>query len=221
MPFLQPAAFDMETRREIKDARGVLVAARRDHGRHRVPRHRCPRSCARDAVADRRRCSSSSWSPYVIIGAVAGVGPSTLIAEFQGRTGGGSARRVLFAVGIYVGRSPWGANVDDLPSCRSWARDVRGRSSGCRTEPRPRRSGLTIRFLQPSGPTPPPRSPSACLRRAVGLRAGARHRPTLFTGLVTFTPSTTGGIIPGSTLAGIDWPPSASSMAALLVPVVP
>ena len=53
----------------------------------------------------------------VVIGAVAGVGLSTLVAEFQGANWWWVVAAVLTAVGIYVGQAfaVQGANVGPLP----------------------------------------------------------------------------------------------------------
>lgn len=223
MPFLQPAAFDMETRREIKDApwkfsslRDAITAGT---GAEAPPLEKL------------RRVTLSQIAmllvvivvAYVIIGAVAGVGLSTLIAEFQGANWWWVGAAVLLAVGIYVGQAfaVQGANVDDLPFVPVLGLEMSVAFVGLAVPSSAAKVGLTIRFLQLVGSNPTAAVTISLLDALSGFLVQALVIVlTLFTGLVTFTPSTTGGTSLGSTLAGIDWATVGIVTAALLVLVV-
>lgn len=208
MPYLQVAALDAETKREVKAAPWKIGELR-------------------DAIASGtgveappleklRRVTLSSVVmmlvvvvvAYVIIGAVAGVGLSTLVSEFQGANWWWVGAAVLTAVGIYVGQAfaVQGANVEPLPFVPVLGLEMSVAFVGLAVPASAAKVGLTIRFLQLVGSNPTAAVTISLLDAFSGFLVQALVIVlTLFTGLVTLTPSTTGGTGIGSTLAGVDW----------------
>jgi uncharacterized membrane protein YbhN (UPF0104 family)/tRNA A-37 threonylcarbamoyl transferase component Bud32 len=208
MPYLQPAAFDPEMRNDLKAATWKIGALRdaitKDTG------------AEAPALEKLRRVSWSSIAmvvvlvivAYVIIGAVAGVGLDTLIQQFQGANWWWVGAAVLLAVLIYAGQAfaVQGANVGPLPFVPVLGLETSVAFVGLAVPASAAKIGLTIRFLQLVGSNPT----AAVMISLIDSLSGFAVQVlvivlTLFTGLVTLTPSTTGGTNIGSALAGIDW----------------
>lgn len=196
MPYLQVAALDAETKREVKAAPWKITELRdaisSGTGVEAPPLEKL------------RRVSLSSvvmvlvivLVAYAIIGAVAGVGLSTLVAEFQGANWWWVVAAVLTAVGIYVGQAfaVQGANVGPLPFVPVLGLEMSVAFVGLAVPSSAAKIGLTIRFLQLVGSNPTAAVTISLLDAFSGFLVQALVIVlTLFTGLVTFTPSTTGG----------------------------
>jgi uncharacterized membrane protein YbhN (UPF0104 family) len=208
MAYLQPAAFDADTRHELKAASWKISALRQaitaDTGAEEPPLEKL------------RRVTWSSIAmvlvlvvvAYVIIGAVAQVGLSTLIEQFQGANWWWVGAAVLLAVLIYVGQSlaVQGANVDPLPFVPVLGLETSVAFVGLAVPASAAKIGLTIRFLQLVGSNPTAAVTISLLDALAGFLVQVLVIVlTLFTGLVTLTPATTSGTGIGSTLANIDW----------------
>jgi uncharacterized membrane protein YbhN (UPF0104 family) len=208
MPYLQPAAFDAETRREIKSA-GWKVADLRDAitagtGAEAPPLEKLRRVSLSTIVM----LAAVVVVAYVLIGAVANVGLDTLIAEFQGANWWWVGAAVLMAVLIYVGQAfaVQGANVQPLPFVPVLGLETSVAFVGLAVPASAAKVGLTIRFLQLVGSNPTAAVTISLLDALAGFVVQVLVIVlTLFTGLVTLTPSTTSGTGIGSALAGIDW----------------
>ena len=208
MPYLQAAAFDVDTRREIKATTWKIGALR-------------------DAIAERTRVEAPpleklrrvTWSSivmlvvlvivaYVIIGAVAGIGLNTLIQEFKGANWWWVGAAVVLAVLIYVGQAfaVQGANVDPLPFMPVLGLETSVAFVGLAVPASAAKIGLTIRFLQRVGSNPTAAVTISLVDSLSGFVVQLLVIVlTLFTGLVTLTPTTTAGTGLGSTLANINW----------------
>jgi uncharacterized membrane protein YbhN (UPF0104 family) len=208
MPYLQPAAFEADTRRELKAA-DWRVGALRDAVTAATGVEAPP-------LEKLRRVSWSSIAmvvvlvivAYVIIGAIADVGLDTLIAEFQGADWRWVVAAVLLAVLIYVGQAftVQGANVGPLPFVPVVGLEMSVAFVGLAVPASAAKIGLTIRFLQLVGSNPT----AAVLISIIDSLAGFLVQVlvivlTLFTGLVTLTPKTTDGTGISAALANVDW----------------
>ena len=208
MPYLQPAAFDAETRHEIKDAgwkvgdlRDAITA---DTGAEAPPLEKLRRVTLSSIVM----LIVVVVVAYVIIGAVADVGLDTLIAQFQGANWWWVGAAVLMAVLIYVGQAfaVQGANIQPLPFVPVVGLEMSVAFVGLAVPASAAKVGLTIRFLQLVGSNPTAAVTISLLDALAGLLVQILVIVlTLFTGLVTLTPTTTDGTGIGSALAGIDW----------------
>ena len=223
MPYLQLAAFDVDTRREIKVASWKIGALR-------------------DAIASGtgveapplEKLRRVTWSSiamlvvlvvvaYVIIGAIAGVGLDTLIVQFQGASWWWVGAAVLLAVLIYVGQAfaVQGANVEPLPFVPVLGLEMSVAFVGLAVPASAAKIGLTIRFLQLVGSNPTAAVTISLIDSLSGFLVQVLVVVlTLFTGLVTLTPTTTDGTGIGSTLANIDWAAVGVLCVALLVVAV-
>jgi uncharacterized membrane protein YbhN (UPF0104 family) len=208
MPYLQLAAFDVDTRREIKSATWKIGALRdaitTGTGAEAPPLEKL------------RRVTWSSIAmllavvvvAYVIIGAIAGVGLDTLIEQFKGANWWWVGAAVLLAVLIYVGQAfaVQGANVDPLPFVPVFGLETSIAFVGLAVPASAAKIGLTIRFLQLVGSNPTAAVTITLVDSVSGFLVQVLIVVlTLFTGLVTLTPKTTDGTSIGSTLASIDW----------------
>lgn len=208
MPYLQPAAFDIDTRREIKSADwkiGTLREAITTGTGVEAP-----------PLEKLRRVTWSSIAmlivvvvvAYAIIGAIAGVGLDTLIEQFQGANWWWVGAAVLLAVLIYVGQAfaVQGANADPLPFVPVLGLETSVAFVGLAVPASAAKIGLTIRFLQLVGSNPTAAVTISVIDSLSGFVVQVLVIVlTLFTGLVTLTPTTTDGTGIGSTLASIDW----------------
>ena len=208
MPYLQPAAFDGETRREIKAAPWKFSALRdaiaHDTGVEPPPLEQLRRVTISQIVM----LVVIVLVAYTIIGAIAGVGLSTLVDEFQGASWWWVGAAVLTAVGIYVGQAlaVQGANVDRLPFVPVLGLEMSVAFVGLAVPASAAKVGMTVRFLQLVGSNPTAAVTISLLDALCGLLVQVLVIVlTLFTGVVTLTPSTTSGSSIGSTLANIDW----------------
>ena len=208
LPYLQPAAFDIDTRREIKAA-DWKIGALRDAvvvgtGAEAPPLEKL------------RRVTFSSIAmvlvvvvvAYVIIGAVAGVGLDTLIEQFQGANWWWIGAAVLLAVLIYVGQAfaVQGANVEPLPFVPVFGLETSVAFVGLAVPASAAKIGLTVRFLQLVGSNPTAAVTISLLDALTGLVVQVLVIVlTLFTGLVTLTATGTDGTGIGSALANVDW----------------
>ena len=208
MPYLQTEAFDADTRREIKHA-GWKVADLRT-AITTATGHDAP------PLQKLRRVTGSSIVmvialvvvAYVIIGAVAGVGLNTLIEQFQSANWWWVGAAVILAVLIYVGQAiaMQGANVDRLPFVPVLGLETSVAFVGLAVPAPAAKVGLTIRFLQLVGSNPTAAVTISLLDGLAGFAVQVVVIVvTLFTGLVTLTPKTTGGSSIGSSLADINW----------------
>jgi uncharacterized membrane protein YbhN (UPF0104 family)/tRNA A-37 threonylcarbamoyl transferase component Bud32 len=208
MPYLQPAAFDADTRREIKSATWRIGALR--------DAITAGTGVEAQPLEKLRRVSLSSIAmlvvlvvvAYVIIGAIAGVGLDTLIEQFQGASWWWVGAAVLLAVLIYVGQAfaVQGANVDPLPFVPVLGLETSVAFVGLAVPASAAKIGLTIRFLQLVGSNPTAAVTISVIDSLSGFVVQVLVVVlTLFTGLVTLTPTTTDGTGIGSTLANIDW----------------
>ncbi len=220
MPYLQPAAFDPETRREIKAA-PWKVAALRDAITGATGAEAPPlEQLRRVTLAQIVMLVVIVLVAYTIIGAVAGVGLSTLLAEFQGANWWWVGAAVVLAFGIYVGQAiaVQGANVGPLPFVPVLGLETSVAFVGLAVPASAAKVGLTVRFLQLVGSNPTAAVTISLLDALCGFLVQAMVIVlTLFTGVVTLTPSTTSGSSIGSTLAGIDWEMVGVVALALLV----
>jgi uncharacterized membrane protein YbhN (UPF0104 family) len=208
MPYLQLAAFDVDTRREIKSATWKIGALRdaitTGTGAEAPPLEKLRRV---------------TWSSivlllvvvvvaYIIIGAIAGVGLDTLIEQFKGANWWWVGAAVLLAVLIYVGQAfaVQGANVDPLPFVPVLGLEMSVAFVGLAVPASAAKVGLTIRFLQLVGSNPTAAVTISLIDSLSGFLVQVLVVVlTLFTGLVTLTPTTTDGTGIGSSLANIDW----------------
>jgi uncharacterized membrane protein YbhN (UPF0104 family) len=223
MPYLQTAAFDVDTRHELKAATWKIGALRdaitTGTGTEAPPLEKL------------RRVTLSSIAMvlvavvvvYVIIGAIAGVGLDTLIQEFQGANWWWVGAAVLLAVLIYVGQAfaVQGANVDPLPFVPVLGLETSVAFVGLAVPASAAKIGLTIRFLQLVGSNPTAAVTISLLDALTGFVVQVLVIVlTLFTGLVTLTPTNTSGTGLGSTLANIDWATVGIVFVVLLVAAV-
>ena len=208
MPYLQPAAFDAETRHEIKATSWKIGALREAIA--------AGTGVEAPPLEKLRRVTLSSIVmllvvvvvAYVLIAAVAGIGLDTLIAEFQGANWWWVGAAELTAVFIYFGQAfaVQGANVDALPFVPVLGLETSVAFVGLAVPASAAKVGLTIRFLQLVGSNPTAAVTISLLDALAGFLVQALVVVlTLFTGLVTITPATTSGTGIGSTLANIDW----------------
>ncbi|MDP2013802.1 MAG: lysylphosphatidylglycerol synthase domain-containing protein, partial [Actinomycetota bacterium] len=208
MPYLQTAAFDADTRNEIKSATWKLSALRdavtASTGTEAPPLEKLRRVTWSSIVM----VILLAIVAYAIIGAIAGVGLDTLLAEFQGANWWWVGAAVLLAVLIYVGQAiaMQGANADPLPFVPVVGLQTSMSFVGLAVPASAAKIGLTIRFLQLVGSNPT----AAVMISLINSLSGFAVQLlvivlTLFTGLVTLTPSTTGGLGIGSALANINW----------------
>ncbi len=221
LPYLQPAAFDADTRREIKAATWKISALRdavsAGTGAEAPPLEKL------------RRVTWSSIAmvvvlvivAYVIIGAISDVGLDTLIAQFKGANWWWVGAAVLMAVLIYVGQAfaVQGANAGPLPFMPVLGLEMSVAFVGLAVPASAAKIGLTIRFLQLVGSNPT----AAVMISLINSLSGFAVQVlvivlTLFTGLVTLTPSTTGGLGIYSALANINWA-SVGILCLLLIAV--
>ena len=208
VPYLQPAAFDADTRHQIKAAKWSIADLRdaivRSTGAEQPPLEKL------------RRVTWSSLAmvivlgvvAYVVIGAVAGVGLDTLVEQFQGADWWWIGAAVVLAVAIYVGQAlaVQGANVDPLPFVPVLGLETSIAFAGLAVPATAAKIGLTVRFLQRVGSNPTAAATISLLDSLCGFLVQILVVIlTLFTGLVTFAPPPTDGSNIGSTLAGIDW----------------
>lgn len=222
MPYLQVAAFDAETKREIKAAPWKIPALRdaitTGTGAEAPPLEKLRRVTLSSLVM----AVVVVVVAYVIIGAIAGIGLSNLVDEFQGASWWWIAAAVIVAVGIYVGQAiaVQGANVDALPFVPVLGLETSVAFVGLAVPASAAKVGLTVRFLQLVGSNPTAAVTISLLDALCGLLVQVLVIVlTLFTGLVTLTPSTTSGTGIGSTLANIDWTTVGLVALALLVVV--
>ena len=223
MPYLQLAAFDVDTRRELKAATWKISALRdaitAGTGVEAPPLEKL------------RRVTWSSIAmlvvvvvvAYVLIGAIAGVGLDTLIDQFQGANLWWVGAAVLLAVLIYVGQAfaVQGANVDPLPFVPVLGLETSLAFVGLAVPASAAKIGLTIRFLQLVGSNPTAAVTISLIDALSGFLVQILVIVlTLFTGLVTLTPTTTDGTGIGSTLGTIDWAAVATVCVILLVVLV-
>ncbi len=208
MPYLQVAAFDAETKHEIKAAPWKIPALRdaisAGTGAEAPPLEKLRRVTVSSLVM----LVVILVVAYVVIGAVAGIGLSNLVAEFQGASWWWVGAAVVVAVGIYVGQAiaVQGANVDPLPFVPVLGLETSVAFVGLAVPASAAKVGLTVRFLQLVGSNPTAAVTISLLDALCGLLIQVLVIVlTLFTGLVTLTPSTTSGTSIGSTLASIDW----------------
>ena len=160
---------------------------------------------------------------YIIIGAVAGVGLDTLLEQFQGASWWWVGAAVLLAVLIYVGQAfaVQGANVEPLPFVPVLGLETSVAFVGLAVPASAAKIGLTIRFLQLVGSNPTAAVTISLIDSLSGFLVQVLVVVlTLFTGLVTLTPTTTDGTGIGSTLANIDWAAVGVLCVALLVVAV-
>jgi uncharacterized membrane protein YbhN (UPF0104 family) len=208
MPYLQLAAFDVDTRREIKAA-SWKIGALRDAVTAGTGVEAPP-------LEKLRRVTWSSVAmllvvvvvAYVIIGAIAGVGLDTLVEQFKGASWWWVGAAVLLAVLIYVGQAfaVQGANVEPLPFVPVLGLEMSVAFVGLAVPASAAKIGLTIRFLQLVGSNPTAAVTISLIDSLSGFLVQVLVVVlTLFTGLVTLTPTTTDGTGIGSTLASIDW----------------
>jgi len=220
MPFLQTAAFDVDTRHELKAADWKLAALRdaitTGTGAEAPPLEKLRRV---------------TWSSivmvlvvvvvaYVIIGAIAGVGLDTLIQQFQGANWWWVGAAVLLAVLIYVGQAfaVQGANVQSLPFVPVLGLEMSVAFVGLAVPASAAKIGLTIRFLQLVGSNPTAAVTISLIDSLTGFLVQVLVIVlTLFTGLVTLTPTNTSGTGIGSNLSSIDWTMVGIVAFALLV----
>jgi uncharacterized membrane protein YbhN (UPF0104 family) len=208
LPYLQSAAFDVDTRREIKAAAWKIGALRdaivAGTGAEAPPLQKL------------RRVSWSSIAmvivvivvAYVLIGAVAGVGLDALIEQFQGANWWWIGAAVLLAVMIYVGQAfaVQGANVEPLPFVPVLGLETSVAFVGLAVPASAAKIGLTVRFLQLVGSNPTAAVTISLLDALAGLLVQVLVIVlTLFTGLVTLTAASTDGTGLGSALANVDW----------------
>ena len=208
MPYLQTAAFDADTRHEIKAAAWKISALRdaitAGTGTEAPPLEKL------------RRVTWSSVAMvvalvivvYVLIGAIAGVGLDNLIQEFQGAEWWWVGAAVLLAVLIYAGQAltVQGANAGPLPFMPVLGLEMSVAFVGLAVPASAAKIGLTIRFLQLVGSNPT----AAVVISLIDSFSGFVVQVlvvllTLFTGLVTLTPKTTGGLGISSALENVDW----------------
>ena len=145
---------------------------------------------------------------YVLIGAIAGVGLDTLIEQFKGASLWWVGAAVLLAVVIYVGQAfaVQGANVDSLPFMPVFGLETSVAFVGLAVPASAAKIGLTIRFLQKVGSNPTAAVTISVLDALAGFAVQVLVIVvTLFTGLVTLTPTNTSGTGLGATLGDIDW----------------
>jgi uncharacterized membrane protein YbhN (UPF0104 family) len=146
---------------------------------------------------------------YTIIGAVAGVGWSNLVAEFQGANWWWIGAGVVLAVFIYVGQAVamQGAAVDRLPFIPVLGLEMSIAFLGLAVPSSAAKVGMTIRFLQLVGSNPTAAVAISLIDSLSGFLVQALVIVlTLFTGVVTLQPTQSGsGPQIGSTLAGLDW----------------
>jgi len=145
---------------------------------------------------------------YVLIGAIAGVGLDNLIQEFQGAEWWWVGAAVLLAVLIYAGQAltVQGANAGPLPFMPVLGLEMSVAFVGLAVPASAAKIGLTIRFLQLVGSNPT----AAVVISLIDSFSGFVVQVlvvllTLFTGLVTLTPKTTGGLGISSALENVDW----------------
>ena len=208
MAHLQRAAFDADTRNELKTAPWKLAALREAvttaTGAEAPPLEKL------------RRVTWSSVAmlvvlavvAYVIIGAVAGIGLDNLIEQFRGASWWWVGAAILLAVLIYVGQAlaVQGANVEPLPFVPVLGLETSIAFVGLAVPASAAKIGLTIRFLQLIGSNPTAAVTISLIDSLTGFLVQVLVIIlTLFTGLVTLTPTTTDGASLGSTLANVDW----------------
>ncbi len=208
MPYLQPAAFDVDTRREIKAAGWKIGALRAAIA--------AGTGAAPPPLEKLRRVTLSSIAmvavlvvvAYVLISAVADIGLDTLLDQFRGAEWWWVGAAVLLAVLIYVGQAfaVQGANVDPLPLVPVIGLEMSVAFIGLAVPASAAKIGLTIRFLQLVGSNPTAAVTISLLDSFSGFVVQVLIVVlTLFTGLVTLTPKTTQSTGIGSALANIDW----------------
>ncbi len=223
LPYLQPAAFDAQLRREVK-ASDWTVAALREAA--------ATATGAEQPQLERlRRVSLSSLAmvlvlvivAYTIIGAIAGVGLDTLLQEFQGASWWWVGAAVLLAGGIYVGQAiaMQGAAVDRLPFVPVLGLEASIAFVGLAVPSSAAKIGMTIRFLQLVGSNPTAAVTISLIDSLSGFVVQVLVVVlTLFTGLVTLTPATTDGTGIAATLEGVDWGVVAAVAVVLLLVAV-
>jgi uncharacterized membrane protein YbhN (UPF0104 family) len=207
--FLQPPAFEPDERKAVKAAgwkwKALREAVVASTGAEPPPLEKLRRV----NIATVAMMLVIVVVAYTLIGAIAGVGWSNLVAEFQGANWWWILAGVLLAVFIYVGQAiaMQGAAIDRLPFVPVLGLEMSIAFLGLAVPSSAAKVGMTIRFLQLVGSNPTAAVAISLIDSLSGFIVQALVIVlTLFTGVVTLQPSQSGsGPQIGSTLAGLDW----------------